>query len=719
MTPPVLLDFEARSRVNLASNPGDPGVGGRHYWADERTDALCCVWRDTRDGAEGIWFPGERWPHPGRVLAAHNMRGFDRHGCERYGFRAAGYIDTAAQARKAGLPGSLDALGQRWLGIPKDEAGSAFTKALSGVRRPIKATAHRSPAGRVFTPEEWKALPPQEKRDVGVQPELTPEAIETVCEYCYSDVGIMAQAWPRLEPWLEVDADVEAVDATINDRGIRFDVELASRLWELDEQIGERACAEAARQLGWTVERVRAVANSPEQFTAATGAPNAQAGTVELVDHPLARARESLASIARGKLLAGLTLVHPDGRLRDMLGYYRAHTGRWGGQGFQPQNLTRPAKWLEEVDVDEIAARVLDGEPLARIARRIDGAPRGLEAERALVSFLLRPLLCASPGKRLVSADLAAIEARGSAWLAGDFNALDVHVSGMHPYKVAATHVYGVSYEQVTKDQRQVGKAAELACGYQGGAGAFANIARLNRIDLTGVNTGDVVKAWRRAHAPIVRMWYALDRAFKRAIEGHATRLCPNPSVAIEVVPGDNGRDVAIFLPSGRPIVYPNASFDGTERRGAIFEGAGEDDLKAAPFCDQCWLPLGKTKYCECGLPLKGANCVEHGRAEALRACPNHGLVVPVWRARTYGGKLFENVVQALCRDFLAGSLVTAERDGLPVVLHVHDEPVCEVDADAAPDALAHLNTILTTPPDWAADFPLGSDGWHGERYRK
>ena len=634
---PVLLDFESRSRADLGA------VGGRKYWEHPSSEALVVVWYDTADGTVGAWYPGQAWPHRGRVLAAHNAHGFDRFGAERYDFGAAGWIDTSQLARKAGLPGALDALGQRWCGIPKDKEASRFTASLSSVRRPTrKHGAAEIPA------DVWRDMSDDERRARGVLPELDAKGFARVVSYCASDVAILAEAWPRLSEWLDVDADVEALDRVINDRGVAFDAALARRLLHEDARIARIAVADAAAKLGMTPEACAAAARSPKQFCEIVGTPDARADTIEHIEHPLADARRALASIARGKLTAGLARVHADGRLRDTLRYYGAHTGRWSGRGMQLQNMPRPAKRLAdaiesgELSVDAFADEVL----------------RGRECDADEIALLVRATITASRGNLLAVQDFSSIEARATAWAAGDDAAIDVFRSGRDPYKVAATAVFGVPYDAVTKAQRQIGKVCELALGYQGGPGAFTAMARAYRLDLTRLDLAAIVAAWRTLHAPIKSLWYACERAFRSAIRGRPAWAGP-----FEYVPADDGSAVACFLPSGRPIVYHAAR--------AV---TGDESLA-----------------------YLGTRGTEH----------------------LYGGKLVENAIQALCRDLMAGAMLRAERAGLNPVLTVHDEIVCDVPEAQAERAGTELHAAMLELPAWAAGFPIGADGWVGRRYRK
>jgi len=553
---PVLLDFESRSRCPFGAKA--TARTSRQYWAHPTTEALVVVWYDTRDGSVGGWYPGQPWPHAGRILGAHNAFGFDRFGAERYAFRAAGWVDTSNLARRAGLPGALDELGTRWLGVPKDKAASRFTTSLSSVRRPPRPKGTPAAAWSAW----WAGLTPDEKHAFGVLPALDLDGFRRVVAYCASDVMIMVGAWPRLAPWRDVDAAVEAVDVAVNDRGIAFDAELAALLLEADARVAEDALAKAGAALGLPPAEVATVARSPAQFTAATGLPDAQAATLADArpDAPphvaaLIDARQALASIARGKLEAGLRLTNEDGRLRDSHRYYGAHTGRWSGRGMQLQNLPRPAKALEDADPDELAARALDG--------RLD-----LDADT--IAFLVRATLTAPPGRSLVACDFSAVEARAVAFVANDEAALGVFASGADPYLAAASAIYGRTIT-AKGHERTVGKIAELACGYGGGPVAFEKFARLMRVDLGGLDVRGVVDAWRRLHAPIVGLWRACESAFRKAVSGRSAW-----AACFHYVPSASGDAVACFLPSGRPIVYPGAraTTDATGRVSLAYHGA-------------------------------------------------------------------------------------------------------------------------------------------------
>jgi DNA polymerase len=655
----ILLDFESQSRADLKR------VGGRNYWAHPSSRALCVAWYDVHTEGAGVWFPGEVWPHAGRELAAHNMAGFDRHACVRYGMLAPAdlgehWIDTSVLARRAGLPGALDELGTRWCGKPKDKEASRFTKSLSSVRRPkdIDATT-------------WRGLDDDAKRERGALPAVDAAAMARVVPYCLDDVDILARAWPRLESWRGVDEDVLAADRIVNERGVYFDQDLARALLAADERNTSEALEQIADTLGWSAAQVRTVANSPKQFTEYTGLLDATAATIDDVlanaahgrfrPHviALAQARRALASIARGKLEAGLARVSPDSRLRDSFLYYGAHTGRWSGRGMQLQNMPRPDKRFEKLWED----LGIDKDCVAIDAWIEALAAHAGTAKQDEIELLLRATICAKPGHVLAVCDFSGVEARALAWAARDRKYVETFLSGRDVYKVEASNIFGVAYDAVTKAQRQIGKIAVLALGYGMGGSKYGDTALAAGADLDalGVDPSEVVKAWRKAHAPIAYgFWPALENAFVEALDGHITRVGP-----FTVLPSDDGRDIAIVMPSGRPIVYNDATVHDRDGRPSLaFLGT-------------------------------------HG--------PEY----------TYGGKLAENVIQGACRCMMADCLVRAERAGLCPVLTAHDEIACEVPESAGRDAYEELHHIMTHLPECYAGFPTGAAGFYGRRYRK
>jgi DNA polymerase len=298
----------------------------------------------------------------------------------------------------------------------------------------------------------------------------------------------------------------------------------------------------------------------------------------------------------------------------------------------QLQNIPRPTPDLAGVDVDALAAAVLDGR----------------DATPGEVDVLIRACIVARPGHELLVLDYASIEARGLAWLAHDAEALAVFASGRDPYRAVAARMFGCAYDAITKEQRQLGKVVELACGYGMGARKFTA--------QTGADPA-LVGAWRAARPAVTGLWHDAEDAWALG-----KRLGP---LRFERI----GAGMRMHLPSGRWLRY-----------------------RDVPSRARSFLP---------GAPIE--NALEY-----------RGTRFPI--EHTYGGKLVENAVQALCRDLLADALVRAERAGLRPVLHVHDEIVCEVPSGTP---LEELAAIMNDPPDWAEGLPVATDGFVSRRYRK
>ena len=275
----------------------------------------------------------------------------------------------------------------------------------------------------------------------------------------------------------------------------------------------------------------------------------------------------------------------------------------------------------------------------------------------------LRGMIVPEQGKDFVGADFSSIEGRVLAWLAGEETALDVYREGRDPYKVNAAQIYGVAYDDVSKDQRQVGKVAEPALGYRGSIGAFSRMGENYGVELLEDEIKVIVRQWRMAHPMKKRLWNELDKCAKNAIR------------------------------------YPGAE---PTYRGIKFK------------CDehllQMMLPSRRTlcyRSPEIAVVEK-----DWGSTAVIRYLDNISA-----QKELYGGKLTENLTQAVARDLLANAIFNVEARGYPVVLHVHDELVSEVPEGFG--SVEELCDLMCRLPPWAAGLPLKAEGWRGKRYRK
>ena len=761
MADPVALDFETRSTVDL------PRHGGHRYAASPDSEVLCLVARVPGEGdGRGrlpiyyAWSPlpvafTAHWPEavgaasritfnapapPDELFAecarrgvvAHNAEGFDRLVWEALGWPEVTWYDSAPRARRAALPGSLDSLGNALDVGGKDAAGAGAMRQFSApqrisngaidevvrglralkkglpLRRPVPVRLLRALAPGVAVPDPvvWDAAyeplitSPPYGAEVFLDPD--PAQLAAIVRYCARDVWILAESWRLARLGApHPDDEILALDGVVNRRGICVDLGLVGKLRAEAERI--RAEAVAAATTATAGQVTDTTLHSPSALCAWLRkkgylVPNAQekaikaalAGAIDRGDkaaEAVCRARLRVARVSAGKLAAIDDRVCADGRLRGMFSYYGAHTGRWAGRGVQLQNLPRPHD-----TVTPAAADIAAGQGLAvamDTIRAVYGDKAADLDEPRLIGSLIRSCLVASPGKWLCYVDYSAIEARGLLWLAEDEAGLDVYRTGGDPYKVLAAAIYGVDLGAVTKPQRQAGKVGVLACGFGGGPKAVARMALKGGIDLAAANTtpAAVVEAWRAKH-PHVAGWPVPDgyggvktrvdedgepRVVRRGglwkdLERDAKIALNEPTSPYgQTYFHRDGPDLICTLPSGRPIVYRKAQRELVERNG--------ESRMALTYAD-----------------------------------PRFGRKV------LYGGLSAENATQALCRDLLAAAMLRLEARGFPVVGHVHDEVIVEIND---PAQKAEVEAIMLDSPPWAAGLPLAVEGVVNRRYGK
>lgn len=499
-------------------------------------------------------------------------------------------------------------------------------------------------------------------------PDSSPDEWAQFVEYCRRDVEVERDIRKRLSayPLPEIEARVWAADQRINDRGIRVDLDLAARAIECDELSRAELLEEAERVTGL------ANPNSPAQLKAwieaRTGKAiksldKAAAGEIiRTTDDPVIRRalelRLQLGKSSVAKYQAIERSACPDGRARGLMQYYgAARTGRWGGRRIQPQNLPRTR--LRDLD----AARNL---VLAGDYESIDLL---FGDTASTLSELVRTALIASPGCQLISADFSAIEARVLAWLAGEEWVLDVFRRGEGIYEATAAKMFGVPVETVTKGSplRDRGKVASLACQYNGSVNALIAMGAL-RSGLEERELQPIVDQWRAANPRIVQYWRDVEAAALSAIAGRPVELAHGVRFFLE------GDALKIRLPSGRALAYLHPEIEPDPR-------------------------FGKDSITFAGIDEKNR-----------------------WgRVRTYGGKLVENITQAVARDCLAEAIlrVEAEFPEAKIVLHVHDEIVADVPLSIPTDsAIERIVELMALPMPWAPDLPLDADAFATPYYR-
>jgi DNA polymerase len=499
----------------------------------------------------------------------------------------------------------------------------------------------------------------------------SPEARKRLGEYCKHDVELERQVYRTLPPLSQAEQELFIFDAIVNQRGFHVDVELAkaARAIARNERIAINAqIAELTEGKITSVDQVARITEYVRQHghqLASLGKRSVSAILArepgEAVRRLLGLRREGARASVR-KLDRLLVSAGTDNRLRGTLRFHAASTGRWSGRGYQPQNLKRP----ETKDIDAAVDAILAGD-MTRIQEL--GAPLTIAGD------IQRSIICACAGHQLIAGDFSAIESRVLAWLANEQWKIEAYRKydetgdpALEPYCVTATRMLGKTVTPEDEAGRQIGKTADLALGFGGSIGAWR---RFNPDDERP--DGEIllnVKTWRRAHPAVGALWKNLRRAALQSVYTGQQTECGKITFSM------NNGTLLMTLPSGRTLSYPQAHL-----------GPGKfENTREVHFKDNA-----------------------QGGWEEVDSW--HGLFT-------------ENAVQAISRDLLAAAMLRLEAAGYKVVLHVHDEVICEVPEGSNTQSSAPLLTEdfarrLLEPPDWAAGLPIAAKIRSGKRYAK
>lgn len=578
---------------------------------------------------------------PDIVKVAHNSA-FERACLTRYLGRdlpPEEWEDTMILAAMNGLPLSLDAAGAALeLRDQKIREGTALISYFCKPCKPTNANGGRTRNRPEHAPDKW----------------------ERFKAYCKRDVEVEQAIYRRLRsfPVTDFERKVWALDARINERGVRIDTGLVAAAIAQNEAFTTRRMAEMRRLTG--LENPNSVAQLKDWLeTAGMSADSLnKAAVLELKDKaadPTTRRvlelRQQLGKTSVTKYEAMQSAVCADGRVRGLLQYYGAgRTGRWAGRLVQVQNL--PQNHLAGLGLVRELVRERDLETLELC---FDSVPD-------VLSQLIRTAFVAGEGNIFHVADYSAIEARVIAYLAGEKWRMDVFRSGGDIYCSSASAMFRVPVVKhgVNGHLRQKGKIAELACGYGGGVGALRAFGA-DKMGLTEEEMQDIVTQWRAASPAIPRFW--------RDAESAAVRAINNP---------------------GRTTTVPC---------GVKYRRDG-DALR-------CRLPSGRIlSYWDAKLDTDGSICFM-GQNQTTRRWEKTG---------TWGGKLVENIVQAYARDCLAVAMVRLAEEGWKICFHVHDEVIVEAPIGTSWEQVAE---VMGRPIDWAPGLLLRGDGYSTPFYRK
>lgn len=575
--------------------------------------------------------------------------------------------DTMLHALYCGYPASLDAAG-RAMGLPEDKkkltTGKALIRYFCVPCKPSNANGNRTRNLPKHDPAKWKLFKEYNGQDVVTEMEI--------------DRRLSAFPVPAFvqKQW--------ETDLTMNARGVAADMEMVSGALVIGATVKSQLMAEARQLSGldnpnsikqlarWLTEATDSDAEitSVTKETVATMLKQPQPANVQR----MLEIRQELGKTSTKKYDALETCIADDGRVRGLLQFYGANrTGRWAGRLVQVQNLPRtythplpPARQL-----------VKD--------RNIDGLRLMYGSINDTLSQLIRTAFVATPGNVLIDADFSAIEARVISWLAGQEWRLEVFRTHGKIYEASASQMFRVPIEKIKKGNpeyalRQRGKVAELALGYQGGVSAMRRMDTGHNLDdLSDDEVKGIVDRWRETNSMIRDLWNIVDSAAvtvitnggAQTIRSETTDAVITLACELDVITGT--RYMTILLPSGRKLYYPSPE-------------------------------IGVNRWGNPSVSYMGQN-----------------QTTKRWeRVETYGGKLVENIVQAIARDCLAIAIENLEAQGLHVVFHIHDEVVIDTPAWADNDTMLDTVTkIMTKPIPWAQALPLNADGWVDKFFKK
>ena len=552
-----------------------------------------------------------------------------------------------------GYTAGLDATGKA-IGLPQDKQKLSTGKAL--IRyfcTPCKPT--KSNGGR-----SWNL------------PKHAPEKWELFREYCKQDVVTENEILKRLQafPVPEEEQRLWRMDILMNAYGVRVDTNLIAGALAIDSHSTECLTAEAFRITGLSNPNS---ATQLQQWLSGKGVdiPNLQKATVEeylqredLPDdaRKILEIRQQLGKTSIKKYVAMDTAKGADDRVRGLTQFYGANrTGRWAGRLVQLQNL--PRNYLKTLDY---ARNLVKDKNYDGIKLLYGNVPDTL-------SQLIRTAFIPSGGNKFVVADFSAIEARVIAWLAGEQWVNEVFATHGKIYEATASQMFHVPIEKIAKGNpeyslRQKGKVATLALGYQGGTAALIAMGALN-MGLAEEELPDIVQRWRSANPRIRDLWYAVEQA---ALTTMQTAQPQGIYGLIFRYEGDlvYGQSfLTVQLPSGRKLFYPK------------------------PFLQENQFGKMAIHYYTVGQQTRK------------------------WEvASTYGGKMTENIVQAIARDCLAETLKRIDRMGLQVVFHVHDEVIIDAPVSITVDEICDL---MAEPIPWAPGLILKGAGFESDYYMK
>ena len=630
----VSIDFETRSQLDL------PTIGLDNYARHPSTEVICMAY--SIEGADvRLWLPGNPLPkfmtdestifHGWNVMFEYNII---RH-VLKLQVSISQFVDTMAMAAASNIPQSLE------------EA------ALS-----LRITEQKDPIGKRLINKLSK---PKKDGTFNMDPEL----LAQMYEYCKQDVRTEMGVAKKLRGLSPFEQSVWVLTQEINERGVPIAADECLRVIsivdrikaEIDEEIrqitGGIGASQPSKLVAWLKDNHGIEMND---MTSESVSKMLQCSINDTVRRVLElREHGSSTSVAKYEKMLE---IQNGGRIRNLLVYHGASTGRWASRGgLNIQNLPRPQ--IKDEAIPEAIERIL---------------VRGEYGTIPELSSLVRSVLKAPEGATFIDADFSSIENRVGVWIPNQKNKLELFRQGLDEYKVFASEsLYNIPYEEVTKDMRQISKSAVLGCLFGQGAKGLVAYAEGMGVKMDMGQAEVAVKKYRDSYVRVKSCWYDMESLAIEAIQ--------NPGMAFGL---DNGRvrfktsagALWMRLPSGRLIAWQ------------------------APEVGPQSTPWGSTKL---GITVWSQNTF-------TRKWGRNNLI---------GSSIFQSAVQGTARDLLAFAMTNLDKAGYSIVGAFHDEILLLDTEQDAEIKLSDMINIMTTQPEWAQDIPLAAEGWVGTRFRK
>lgn len=505
-------------------------------------------------------------------------------------------------------------------------------------------------------------------------PSDAPEKWDMYKEYNTYDVLAEREIFQKLSAYEipDIERKMYVLDQNINDRGILVDMELAQSAIAVDNKyttlLTNRAKELTGLQNPNSPTQIRKWIESITGHAVSSLSKESMPDLLEeFKDYPniieMLNIRKKLSKTSIKKYYAMLNCAMSDNRCRGLFQFYGANrTGRWAGRLLQLQNLSK--NHISHIEIPRELIRARDWDTVEMLYDNVAD----------ILSQLVRTALIAPKDKLFAVADFSAIEARVISWLANEKWRMDVFKGDGKIYEATGSKMFNVPMSAITKGSvlRDKSKISELALGYEGSLGALKRMGG-ERMGLSNTEMMSLVRKWRAANPAIVSMWAEIDRASKEAVRYQRPVSCTCKNLIFDC----DGQFMTIQLPSGRKLFYANPAFENkTIGRSAV------------PTRVLCY-----------GGIIQETN--QWGEID------------------TYGGKLTENIVQAIARDLLGNSMLNMQKEGFAITMHVHDEAIAEIPIENADKHYYDMVKTMEQVPEWASDFPLKADGYITPFYLK